>query len=235
MTKTLNILLKTVRYSNAIPALVFAFAFGVRVLGIFSRPIWYDEAFAILFSEKGMAAMLYGTLSKAGGGTADIHPLGYYTLLWTWMKIFGQSVLAARLFSVVAGLASLVLVYQITRILFNKKTAILSMMLASILPFQVHFAQEIRMYSLLSFWLLLATFAFLRGQIGSWKWWILFGVSSALAQYTHNLAAIYLIPLALTPLFQRNTKLSRRLFLHQSSPCSFIYPGLSTSQLNSPR
>ena len=185
---------------------ILVLALGVRLVGIATRPIWYDEAFSILFSEKGVSAMIYGTLSKVGAGTADIHPLGYYTLLWAWMNIFGQSILAVRLFSIVTNLASLIFVYLIACNLFNEKTAITAVVLVSILPFQVHFAQEIRMYSLLVLWLLIATFSFLRGRTGNWKWWILFGVSSALAQYTHNLAAIYLIPLALTPLIQKDIK-----------------------------
>jgi len=41
------------RFFNAKIAAVLVLAFSVRVLGIASRPIWYDEAFAILFSEKG--------------------------------------------------------------------------------------------------------------------------------------------------------------------------------------
>jgi len=184
--------------------IILFFALGIRLIGILSRPIWYDEAFSILFSEKGLSAMLYGTLSQTATGSADIHPLGYYTILWAWMKIFGQSVPAARLFSVFISLASLFLIYQIARNLFNETTAEIAAVLFSILPFQVHFAQEIRMYSLLSFWLLLATFSFLRGRNGNWKWWILFAAASALAQYTHNLAAVYLIPLAVTPLIQKD-------------------------------
>ena len=186
--------------------LILFLALVIRLMGILSRPIWYDEAFSILFSEKGLSAMLYGTLSQTTTGSADIHPLGYYTLLWAWMKVFGQSVLAVRLFSVFISLASLFLIYQISCNLFNEKTAGMAAVLFSILPFQVHFAQEIRMYSLLSFWLLLATFSFLRGRNGNWKWWILFAVASALAQYTHNLAAVYLIPLAITPLIQKDWK-----------------------------
>jgi 4-amino-4-deoxy-L-arabinose transferase-like glycosyltransferase len=185
-------------------ALIMVIAFGIRMVGIASRPIWYDEAFSILFSEKGLSAMLYGTLSQTATGSADIHPLGYYTILWVWINIFGRSVLTARLFSIFISLLSLGLVYQIAKILFDEKTAMTAALLFSILPFQVHYAQEIRMYSLLSFWLLLATYSFLRGRYGNWKWWIVFAVSSALAQYTHNLAAIYLIPLAVTPIFQKD-------------------------------
>ncbi len=185
---------------------ILVFAFVIRLIGILSRPIWYDEVFSILFSEKGLNDMLYGTLSQTATGSADIHPLGYYTLLWAWMKIFGQSIPATRLFSIFTNLTSLFLIYQIARNLFNDKTAITAALLFSVLPFQVHFAQEIRMYSLLSFWLLLATYSFLSGRNGNWKWWIVFAISSALAQYTHHLAAIYLIPFAFSPFIQKDWK-----------------------------
>jgi hypothetical protein len=186
--------------------LILVMAFSIRIVGILSRPIWYDEAFSVLFSGKGLSAMMYGTLSQTTTGSAEEHPLGYYTMLWAWMKIFGQSIPAARLFSIILSLASLILIYQIGCNLFNEKTAITAALLFSVLPFQVHFAQEIRMYSLLTFWLLLATYSFLSGRYGNWKWWLVFAISSALAQYTHNLAAIYLIPLAVTPLIQKDWK-----------------------------
>jgi uncharacterized membrane protein len=183
----------------------------VRLLGIVSRPIWYDEAFAILFSEKGLSAMLYGTLAPTGAGAADIHPLGYYTILWLWMILFGESLVAVRLLSIIAGLVSVYLVYLIAlEALSDPKTARWSMLFAALAPFQIHYAQEIRMYSFLAMWLLLATYAYLRGsKTGNWRWWILFSVSAALAQYTHNLAAFYLIVLALLPILQKNWRTLR--------------------------
>ena len=152
--------------------------------------------------------MLYGTLAPTGAGSADIHPLGYYTLLWLWMRAFGESLLAARLLSVLAGLVSVYLVYLIAwEALSDSKTARLSMLFAALAPFQIHYSQEIRMYSFLAMWLLLATYAYQRrSKTGTWKWWVLFSVSAALAQYTHNLAAFYLVALALLPVFQQDWK-----------------------------
>ena len=54
-----------------------------------SRPLWYDEAFAVLFSAEGPRAMSYGTLVVDQGIAADVHPLGYYTLLWAWQAVAG--------------------------------------------------------------------------------------------------------------------------------------------------
>jgi len=189
-------------------------ALSVRLLGIVSRPIWYDEAFAILFSEKGLGQMLYGTLAPTGAGSADIHPLGYYTILWGWMKIFGESLIATRALSILAGVATIYLVYQISKELFNTKTAETAALIAALTPFQVHYAQEIRMYAFLAFWLLLAAYSYLRGSTsGNWRWWLVFGVTSALAQYTHNLAAFFLVPLAVTPLLKRDWKTLRSVLI----------------------
>ena len=190
-------------------------ALFIRLLGIASRPIWYDEAFSILFAEKGLDAMLQGTLTTFGGSAAEEHPLGYYTLLWLWMKVFGESLIAIRLFSIIAGLISVYLVYLVAlEALADTKTAHLSMLFAALAPFQVHYAQEIRMYSFLAMWLLLATYAYQRGsKTRNWRWWILFSISAALAQYTHSLAAFYLIALALLPIFQKDWQTLRAIIL----------------------
>lgn len=199
--------------SRAFLPIVFLIALVLRLSGIHARPIWYDEAFAILFAEKGLGDMLRGTLAPTGAGAADIHPLGYYTLLWLWMSVFGNSIAAARLLSAILNLLSLILVYKIAEKLFDVKTAIAAALLFSVVPAQIHFAQEIRMYAALELWLLLAAYSFLQARAGNWKWWIAFSVSSALAQYTHNLAAIHLMTLALTPVLERDWKTLRSLTL----------------------
>jgi 4-amino-4-deoxy-L-arabinose transferase-like glycosyltransferase len=182
----------------------------LRLISISARPIWYDEAFAILFSQKGPAAMLYGTLAPAGSGAADIHPLGYYTLLWGWMGIFGESMAASRLLSVVAGMISVLVIYKIAEELFTEHTALVSALFLAISPFQVHYSQEIRMYSFLGLWLGLATLCYAKGRRGGQaRWWIGFALSAALAQYTHNLAAFYLAPLAASALLQRDWRALR--------------------------
>ncbi len=158
--------------------------------------------------------MLYGTLAATGSGTADIHPLSYYTLLWLWMKAFGESLVAVRILSIIAGMGIACLIYLIGRELFGETTAQLAMLFTALAPFQIHYAQEIRMYSFMAMWLLLATYAYLRGsRSGQRRWWILFAIAAALAQYTHNLAAFYLIPLAITPILQRNWKSVKAVLL----------------------
>ncbi|MCZ2126305.1 MAG: glycosyltransferase family 39 protein [Anaerolineales bacterium] len=188
--------------------LILLAALALRLIGIQSRAIWYDEAFSILLSEKGPAAILHGTLAAdADSSAAEEHPPAYYFALWAWTKTFGTSLPSVRLLSILFSLGVVVCVYFIAARLFNSRTAAVAAALAAALPFQVHYGVEVRMYAALAFWLALATLAYIKRR------WVLFAVAAALAQYTHNLAAIYLMPLALTPLFQRDWKTLRNLTL----------------------
>ena len=205
-------------------AMLLMAAVSLRLLGILSRPIWYDEAFAILFSQKGLASMLEGTMTASPYGAADIHPLGYYTLLWMWIGLAGNSIPAARILSIFSNLISILLLYLLLRDLFDKKSAYCGAFAASILPFQVHFAQEIRMYSTLSMWLILAVYAYFKGRTGKWQWWIVYTVSSALAQYTHNLAVVFLIVLAITPVLERKLRILRSTLLASSAAILLYLP-----------
>ena len=194
--------------------MIITLAITVRTLGITTRSIWYDEAFSILFSEKGAAAMIYGTLSSSGLGAADIHPLGYYMILWGWMNLTGQSLPALRILSIIAGLIVVFLSYLIGRELFGEKTGLTSALIVALAPFQIHFAQEIRMYVFMCMWLLLATYAYIRAsRENRWEWWGVFSISAALSQYTHNMAAFYLIALAVSPLFSKDWAALRAILI----------------------
>lgn len=70
------------------------------------------------------------------------------------------------------------------------------------------------MYSLMTMLVLLATYAYFRGaRSDGWGWWVVLSVSAALAQYTHHLAAFYLIALAFVPILQKNWKVFYKMAL----------------------
>jgi predicted membrane-bound mannosyltransferase len=63
-------------------AFILVLALVVRLAGVASRPIWYDEAFSILISEQGPSAILHGTLATdADSSAAEEHPSAYYFTL----------------------------------------------------------------------------------------------------------------------------------------------------------
>jgi hypothetical protein len=166
--------------------------------------MWYDEAFAVLFSAKGPAAMLRGTLDVQAGVAADVHPILYYTLLDGWQSLVGQAPEAVRSLSVIFGLATVACGYWLARRLLGEKAAIAGSLLLALSPFQVHYSQETRMYALLALLLTLGTWAFQRATSQGRLWeWGAFAALAAAAMYTHNLAFTYLLPLGLTPVLQR--------------------------------
>src|SRR5450759_3871181 len=178
---------------------VFLLALIVRLMGITSRPIWYEEAFAVLFSEKGLKAMLAGTLMvDASGAAADVHPLAYYTLLGEWMKVFGESLVSVRMLSILFGMGIVILAYFLLRNMFaDRRLASVGALGVALAPSLVHFSQEVRMYALLALALTGATYTLWQGiHSHQRRWWVLFTLCAALAQYTQTLAAFYIVPLA---------------------------------------
>ncbi len=110
----------------------------------------------------------------------------------------------------ILGLGVVAMAFVLASALFGSKAAGPLAMLVAVAPFQIHYAQETRMYVLLAFLLLIATWAVHKGlATRRLSWWVLFSISAALAQYTHNLAAFYLVPLAITPIFRRDWRGTR--------------------------
>ena len=189
-----------------------------------SRPLWYDEAFSVLFSREGPSAMMYGTLTPVEGAAADVHPLLYYTLLWVWMKVFGQSILAVRALSVVISVALLITLIALGCKLFNKPVALMSGLLFATSPFQIHYGQEARMYGLLALFLVLATLSLLQSlHLKSRLYIMLFGIFSALAMYSHILAFFFLVPLAVILLIQHFSRTNLIRILQGSLLGAILY------------
>lgn len=179
----------------------------VRLIELGGRPMWYDEAMAVMQSEKGLASMLYGTLTLENGVAANVHPLLYHTLLWVWGQVVGTEPASVRLLSVLVGLGIVVAGFVLARQLFADRVATLTGWALALSPFEVHYSQEARMYALLALLLLGATLVYWRAlHRGRLVHWIVFALLAAAAQYTHNLAAVYLIPLCATPVILRRRR-----------------------------
>src|ERR1051325_2274476 len=120
--------------------LIIVLAIGLRLINLGGRALWDDEAFAVLFAEKGLSAMLYGTLTPVAGGAADIHPLLYYSALNVWMHFFGESAFTVRLLSVIFGVATVAVIYLLGKTLFDERTGLVGALITASAPFQVAFS-----------------------------------------------------------------------------------------------
>lgn len=205
---------------------VLLLAFGLRTIHLADRPLWYDEAFAILYASLSPARMVYGTVTPvAGAGAADVHPLLYYFLLHGWMGLAGRSPLAARFLSVFLGMLTVALLWRLAAWCFDRRTGLAVGFLAAIHPFHVAYSQEARMYALLGLAAVLATWGLLRALLhtsrltpdasrltpdasrltshASRSNWLLFASGSALTLYAHNLGSFFLLALHLLAVSRR--------------------------------
>jgi mannosyltransferase len=122
--------------------LILAGGAALRFHGIGAESLWLDEAAAVQFAR--------GSLVNAVVQTAlDVHPPFYYVVLHFWMLVAGTSEAAVRLLSTVIGLLTVIAIHRFGLAVFSRATALVAALLVAISPFQVQFAQEARMYTLL--------------------------------------------------------------------------------------
>lgn len=120
-------------------------AFGLRLLNFGGDSLWYDETFSAYLSAQPVGELIAHT-------ARDIHPPGYYLLLFAWRSLSHPSVAFGLEYllgwpSLFTGMVVLALTAALARRLFNPTTAILALALAALHPTEIWFAQEVRMYA----------------------------------------------------------------------------------------
>jgi uncharacterized membrane protein len=180
--------------------------FGARILFLSAPSLWLDEAIS--------ANVVKGSMVECiRHAKTDLHPPLYYLLLHRW-SLLGHDEFMLRLFSVIANFLSGFVLFLCARKMFNARIALLTLLFFTLSPFQIRYSQEVRMYSLLGLWMVLALF-FMWKYLESKNGPSLLGyvLSSALGLYTHYQAGIFLIILNMVVII-RLCYTEKRLLLH---------------------
>jgi len=137
-----------------------------------NQSFWMDEGASI------MAARV--TLSHFFNLQNDFHPPLYYLFLKLWLPIAGNSEWLIRLPDILIGTASIFLVYLLGKSIFGKtsKLPLLIAMFLALNPFHVYYTQELRMYNLSTFFVLLSWLALLKNK------YIFVGIANLLSIFT---------------------------------------------------
>lgn len=160
-----------------------------RSLFVTKASIWHDEGYSTMIINFPLGEIITRTMH-------DVHPPFYYLALSVWQSVFGASVVSLRGFSVVLGVATVVLLYLLMRKLFSEKTARLAGLFAAFGPFLVRYSDEARMYSLAAFLAVLATYVFVQALGANrrkYLWWASYGIVVALGTYTQYFF-VFLVP-----------------------------------------
>lgn len=130
-------------------------AFGLRVYRLPAQSLWYDEGVSWYLAGKSLPALTVWTAD-------DIQPPLYYYLLWIWTRLAGTSEYALRFPSAFWGTLTVPLMWIAARRLLGQPAAWLAALLLALSPLHVYYAQEARMYTLLTFLGLLSSYLLLR-------------------------------------------------------------------------
>lgn len=141
--------------------------------------MWFDEGWSAY-------AAVQPTLRAVVEAEPTNPPL-YYLLLHVAVRGFGDSAVTLRYFSLLAGLLTVALAYQLARRLFSASAGLWSAFLAAFNPLLWWASREARMYALLAVLVLVAALAFhqLLKRPTRAAWLALWGAELA-ALYTHN-------------------------------------------------
>ncbi len=171
----------------------------LRIISL-NQSLWLDEATSAVLARD---FSFLSILTKFSPG--DFHPPLYYLILKLWSLVFGFTEVALRSFSVLTGLVSIYILYLLVRKLFNQRAALISSLLLATSGLHVYFSQEVRMYILASFFVLLSVYFFVKivkeGGVGNW---VYFSFFIALSGATHYLTLLILPIFWLFGIFRKN-------------------------------
>jgi hypothetical protein len=128
---------------------------ALRFHEIGSKGLWLDEAFSVWLGWQPVGEIL-GWLVRI-----DQHPPLYYLLLHFWIAM-GDSAAAVRGLSALCGTLTIPVMYLLGRRLSDDTAGLLAALILAVSPFHVRFAQEARMYTVLTLNASLALYALAR-------------------------------------------------------------------------
>ena len=124
------------------PLIIGLLAFALRVYRLGYQSLWYDEGFSAYLARSPLAELIdYRGM--------DPHPPLHAVSLGLWTSLAGDSEVALRFPSALAGTVGVILVFRLGASLLGSQTGTYAALLAAVNPFLIYYAQEARPYSFL--------------------------------------------------------------------------------------
>ncbi len=170
------------------PALILLLLAGtfLRLARLDVPSLWLDEAMSVNVAAQDWAGLLRSARDYFGG-------LAYFLQLHLWLSCFGQDEFVLRLPSALLSILSLPILYQTARRFLDQRKALLAVLLLTVAPLDIWYAQEARMYSQASFLGLLCVYGYLHfRETGAATFALIYAIAGLAGTYT-----LYSFPLIL--------------------------------------
>ena len=135
--------------------------------------------------------------------THDNNPPTFYWIEHV-MLYFGSGETVLRFIPALLGTCTIPLFYLLGKEFYNRETGIIAATLLTFSSFHIYYSQDARPYTLLLFCFSLALLFYFRAiRTNSRSTWLLFGVFSALACWSHLFGFVMVFPLFITAVVSR--------------------------------
>jgi mannosyltransferase len=176
---------------------ITAFAALLRLLYLGSKSPWLDEISSVIFARLSWPA--FWQIIRA----REANMLLYYLFLRGWIHL-GSSEFVLRLPSVIAGVATVAVLYVLARDFFGSRAGFFCAALLSINAAHVRASQWMRSYSVLVLLIVSSMLLFARGiERPTRRTWAMYVLVTALAIYFHFMAGLVIAAQWLSLIFLR--------------------------------
>ena len=181
---------------------ILLLAVGLRLTRL-HESVWIDELYTSnLFV--GHPLVLMKTLFS------DIHPPLYFVGMHFWNALFGDSELSLRMPPLLCGLASVVVLFQLGRRVFDTRTGLIAALLLALSPVHIWYSQEGRPYSFDVLMLLVTTLAFVEvSGARAFRWSLAFFVGLFGIAFTHYYMAAFVFAFPVLAWFAKSPSRGR--------------------------
>jgi mannosyltransferase len=128
----------------------------LRVFALGDKGMWLDETFSVWLASHSVVDILHWMVK------IDQHPPLYYLLLHYWIALNGDTPFDVRLLSALFGAGTIPVIYLIGKRLSGVMMGLAAAVLLAFSLFNIYYAQETRMYTLLMFNAAVAIYALVR-------------------------------------------------------------------------
>jgi uncharacterized membrane protein len=171
---------KSPHYENAALGAITLLAAFLRIYGLGTASLWYDEGATLWFSEGGPNRWI-----------SDTHPPLYYALVHFWLR-FGNSEYWLRLLSFIPAVATIPIIYCLGKRLFGAKSGLISALFMALMAFHVDYSRQARMYTFFVFFFVLTFWSLLSSAREGRRWhWFGYIIAGTLLAYTQGIGILY--------------------------------------------
>jgi len=169
-------------------------AFALYMWRIDAKSIWWDESLSLHRARGDIAYILSNHIDFPGSPTVDLHPPLYFLVLHAAINVAGESDLVLRFPSALFALVLIPLLYAMGQRLRGPRVGILAALMGAVSPFYLWYAQEARMYTMVTAFSL-ASLCMLWRAISEHRirYWMGFGLTAAAAVATQYMALLVIL------------------------------------------